>query len=115
MRRPAAAPQLYPSAGTGDQAITDWTSRRNLRQALDALTEAGFPAGPVHNATSIVEEPRYLARGTVQEFEVFIDEQVQRVRFPGRSRPAQQSRQSSGSARNWRAHRQAARRNAPHR
>lgn len=63
--------------------IAEWTRSRPLAQAQQELDEAGVPAGPVYDAASIAEDPHYLDRGMVQEQVVVVEDEPQKVRFPG--------------------------------
>jgi crotonobetainyl-CoA:carnitine CoA-transferase CaiB-like acyl-CoA transferase len=48
-----------------DAHITQWTSQRKMREAHDALTAAGVPAGPVLSVEEIARDPHALARGAI--------------------------------------------------
>ena len=45
-----------------DAAISEWTSTRNLNQALHALESAHVPAGRIYSVADIVNDPHYAAR-----------------------------------------------------
>lgn len=63
--------------------IREFTMSMPLKQVLDALGDAGVPAGPVYDAPSIAEDEHYLAREMIQSHEVTIDGEPEQVRFPG--------------------------------
>lgn len=63
--------------------IRDFTTSMPLKQVLDALGDAGVPAGPVYDAPSIAEDEHYLARDMIQTHDVRIDGEPEPVRFPG--------------------------------
>lgn len=48
-----------------DGIIAAWTSRRRLEELVEALAEAGVPAGPVHSARDVAADPHFRERGTV--------------------------------------------------
>ncbi|WBL19453.1 CaiB/BaiF CoA transferase family protein [Citricoccus sp. NR2] len=64
-------------------AITEWTSARDLKEVLDALNEAGVPAGPVYDAPSLAEDEHYLARNMIEVHDVVVEDQPEPIRFPG--------------------------------
>jgi crotonobetainyl-CoA:carnitine CoA-transferase CaiB-like acyl-CoA transferase len=49
-----------------DEAITQWTSRRELKQVLDVLNHADVPSGRIYTAADIHEDPHYRARGMIE-------------------------------------------------
>ncbi len=53
-----------------DAAIGDWTGRHSADAVLQALEDAGVPAGQIYQASDIADDPQYLARGMVQRFDV---------------------------------------------
>jgi formyl-CoA transferase len=53
-----------------DAAIGDWTGRHSADAVLQALEDAGVPAGQIYQASDIAGDPQYLARGMVQRFDV---------------------------------------------
>jgi len=48
-----------------DQIIGQWAAGRTVEQALQALDEAGVPAGKIYSAKDIAEDPHYAAREMV--------------------------------------------------
>ncbi|MBN6038922.1 CaiB/BaiF CoA-transferase family protein [Amycolatopsis sp. 195334CR] len=66
-----------------DEAITAWTSRHTAAEAVRILSEAGVPAGPVHDAHAIAADEHYRARGMVRPFQVTVDGEPEDIRFPG--------------------------------
>jgi formyl-CoA transferase len=67
----AADPELAHNIGRVkrvqelDQIIGQWAAGRTVDQALQALDEAGVPAGKIYSAKDIAEDPHYAARGMV--------------------------------------------------
>lgn len=45
-----------------DAAITNWTQRHTIGEALEVLDAAGVPAGRIYSVADIVDDPHYLAR-----------------------------------------------------
>jgi crotonobetainyl-CoA:carnitine CoA-transferase CaiB-like acyl-CoA transferase len=45
-----------------DAAISEWTLRHTIAEALDALDVAGVPAGRIYSVADIVDDPHYRAR-----------------------------------------------------
>ena len=67
-----------------DKAITDWTARHTLAEAVAIMEEAGVPAGPIFDAADIAQDPHFQARAMLEEHSVAIDEGEQKhVLFPG--------------------------------
>lgn len=67
-----------------DSAISEWTSQRTAAEALDALENAGVPAGRIHTASDIVQDPQFASRDMIQYFDVSTgDEEIKDVGFPG--------------------------------
>ncbi len=52
-----------------DARISEWTKQRTGDEILEAMREAGVPAGKVFTAADMVEDPHYAARGNVVEVE----------------------------------------------
>jgi succinyl-CoA--D-citramalate CoA-transferase len=52
-----------------DARISDWTKQRTGDEVLEAMREAGVPAGKVFTAADMVEDPHYAARENVIEVE----------------------------------------------
>jgi succinyl-CoA--D-citramalate CoA-transferase len=52
-----------------DAMISEWTKRRTGEEILEAMREAGVPAGKVFTAKDMVEDEHYAARGNVVEVE----------------------------------------------
>jgi formyl-CoA transferase len=72
----ADAPGLTTNAGRWsrrdelDAAIGAWTRTRSRQDSLDALEQAGIPAGPIYTAADICTDPQYVARDMIQYLEV---------------------------------------------
>ena len=67
-----------------DGVIGDWTSHHTLDEVLEMMNEAGVPAGPIYDASDIVNDPHYRARAMIEEHEVsIVPGERNRVRFPG--------------------------------
>ena len=45
-----------------DAAISEWTRRHTIEEALDALEAAGVPAGRIYSVADIINDPHYSAR-----------------------------------------------------
>lgn len=52
-----------------DALISDWTRERTVGEVLEAMDEAGVPAGKVFTARDMVEDPHYVARENVVRVE----------------------------------------------
>ena len=52
-----------------DDRIAQWTRERNLADILEALENAGVPAGPVNTAQDVARDPHFRERETVVEVE----------------------------------------------
>lgn len=50
-----------------DEAISAWSSQRSMDEALEALAQAGVPAGKIFTIKDIVEDEQYRARDMIQE------------------------------------------------
>jgi formyl-CoA transferase len=50
-----------------DQAISEWTSKRDQKQVLDEMEKAEVPAGRIYTAADIAADPHYAARGMIQQ------------------------------------------------
>ena len=50
-----------------DQAIAEWTSKRDQTQVLDEMEKAEVPAGRIYTAADIAADPHYAARGMIQQ------------------------------------------------
>lgn len=66
-----------------DDAITAWASTCDIDEAVEALSVAGVPAGPVLDARGIARDVHYEARDMFQKEKVNIDGEKKEVRFPG--------------------------------
>lgn len=67
-----------------DDAIAAWTAQRTMDEAMVAMVAADVPAGPIYDATDIVADPHFAARGMVETHQLAIgDAAPQPVRFPG--------------------------------
>ena len=49
-----------------DALLADWTRTQTAESLLATLVDHGVPAGRVHTAPDMVQDPHYLARGMVQ-------------------------------------------------
>ena len=67
-----------------DGIIADWTSRHTLDRVMEAMIEAGVPAGPIYDAADIMNDPHFSARAMLEDHEVSIEPgERASVRFPG--------------------------------
>ncbi|MBE2999404.1 CoA transferase [Nocardiopsis sp. HNM0947] len=66
-----------------DRAVAAWAARHTAPEAVDLLSGAGVPAGPLHDARSITEDEHYRDRGMLLPFDVEVDGAPEQVRFPG--------------------------------
>ncbi|GAB2737515.1 CoA transferase [Salinifilum aidingensis] len=66
-----------------DGAVSAWTSQRTTAEAVELLSAAGVPAGPVHDARAIAEDQHYRDRGMLHPMKIAIDGEPEEVRFPG--------------------------------
>jgi formyl-CoA transferase len=69
----ASNPALSDNAGRVthvagiDDAIGQWTAKRNVDEVLAVLDAAGVPAGRIYTVADIAADPHYQARGMLQE------------------------------------------------
>jgi formyl-CoA transferase len=49
-----------------DAAIGAWTAQRPVAEVLEALDQAGVPAGRIYTVADIAADPHYQARGMLQ-------------------------------------------------
>ena len=67
-----------------DDIISDWTSQHTLDEVMEAMIEAGVPAGPIYDAADIMNDPHFRARAMIEDHEVSIEPGERSiVRFPG--------------------------------
>jgi len=67
-----------------DGVIANWTSQHTLDEVMEAMNEAGVPAGPIYDAADIMNDPHYNARNMIEDHEVSIAPgERNTVRFPG--------------------------------
>lgn len=67
-----------------DQAIAEWTSRRELDEVVRRLERSGVPVGPIYTAAEILQDPHYAARDMLVRHEVEVEPgEVREVTFPG--------------------------------
>ena len=67
-----------------DGSISDWTSQHTLDEVMEAMIEAGVPAGPIYDAADIMNDPHFSARAMIEDHEVSIEPGERSiVRFPG--------------------------------
>jgi len=50
-----------------DAAISQWTSKKDQKEVLDAMEKAEVPAGRIYSAADIAADPHFAARGMIQE------------------------------------------------
>jgi succinyl-CoA---D-citramalate CoA-transferase len=63
-----------------DEAITEWTSRHDLKEVLETLEKAAVPSGRIYTAADIHADPHYRARQMIQPYSL-PDGRV--IDFPG--------------------------------
>ncbi len=66
-----------------NDAVSAWTCQRTAAEAVDLLSAAGVPAGPVHDARTIADDEHYRARDMLHPLKVAVDDEPEEVRFPG--------------------------------
>ncbi len=49
-----------------DDAISAWTSRQTLEQALDEMSRAQVPSGKIYSAADMVDDPQFAARAMIE-------------------------------------------------
>jgi formyl-CoA transferase len=49
-----------------DQAISAWTSNKNLNEILEVMEKAEVPAGRIYSAADIAADPHFQARGMIE-------------------------------------------------
>ncbi|MGI6877785.1 CaiB/BaiF CoA transferase family protein [Microbacterium sp. gxy059] len=83
-------PDLQTNAGRWarrdelDEAIGAWCAERSVEEALEALDDAGVPAGPIYTAEDLVADEQLAARNMVQRLDVSTGEEtIEQVAFPG--------------------------------
>ena len=52
-----------------DDMISEWTGQRTVEEVLEAMKEAGVPAGKLFTAEDMLSDEQYAARGSVVEVE----------------------------------------------
>ncbi len=50
-----------------DQVIGGWCAKHDLVHVLEVLAKAGVPSGKIYDASDIVNDPHYLARGMIEQ------------------------------------------------
>jgi crotonobetainyl-CoA:carnitine CoA-transferase CaiB-like acyl-CoA transferase len=50
-----------------DEAIAAWTRGRKSADALEILSDADVPSGPIYSAAEMLADPHYQARGVFEE------------------------------------------------
>jgi crotonobetainyl-CoA:carnitine CoA-transferase CaiB-like acyl-CoA transferase len=69
----ASDPKLASNAGRAehadllDEAINTYTGQHCLEDVLNAMNEAGVPAGKIYDAADIAHDPHYQARGMIMD------------------------------------------------
>ena len=53
-----------------DQVLSEWCSQHSLAQALDILEQKRVPCGPVYDATDMMNDPHFNARGLFEQVEI---------------------------------------------
>lgn len=66
-----------------DEAIATWTSRHTAPEAVELLSAAGVPVGPVYDARAIAADEHYRARDMLRPLKVVVDGEPEEIRFPG--------------------------------
>ena len=56
-----------PRTAELDSAIAGWTAQRDLDQVLGVLERADVPCGKVYDASDVVQDAHYLARGMIEQ------------------------------------------------
>jgi crotonobetainyl-CoA:carnitine CoA-transferase CaiB-like acyl-CoA transferase len=85
----AGDPRLAENAGRVahqdelDAVIGDWVAQRTQAQAIDELSAAGVPSGPIYSVEEIAADPHFAERGMLERHEVRIGDEVRAARFPG--------------------------------
>jgi formyl-CoA transferase len=86
----AGDPRLADNAGRVahqdelDAVIGDWVASRTQAAAIDELSAAGVPSGPIYSVEEIVADPHFAERGMLERHEVRIaDDDLRTARFPG--------------------------------
>ncbi len=50
-----------------DEVIGDWCAQHDLTRVLEVLAKADVPSGKIYDASDIVNDPHYLARGMIEQ------------------------------------------------
>jgi formyl-CoA transferase len=50
-----------------DQAIAEWTAKRDQQEVLNEMQEAEVPAGRIYSAADIAADPHFAARGMIRD------------------------------------------------
>jgi formyl-CoA transferase len=67
-----------------DAVIGGWVAQRTQAEAIDELSAAGVPSGPIYSVEEIVNDPHFAERGMLERHEVRIgDDDLRTARFPG--------------------------------
>jgi len=66
-----------------DEAISQWTAVHSVAEVMEAMVAANVPAGPIYSVDDMVGDPHFLAREMLLERDVRIEDNVERVTFPG--------------------------------
>jgi crotonobetainyl-CoA:carnitine CoA-transferase CaiB-like acyl-CoA transferase len=53
-----------------DEAISRWTRQRTAAEAIQALTAARVPSGPIYSAAEMLSDEQYRARGVYEEVQL---------------------------------------------
>lgn len=73
-----------PRSAEIDDAIGAWTSRHTLTEVIDALAQAGCPAGPIYSAADILADAHFRERDMLLAQEVELGDGSRGVlSFPG--------------------------------
>lgn len=67
-----------------DTVIGEWIAARTQAQAIDELSAASVPSGPIYSVEEIVDDPHFAERGMLERHEVRVGENdVRTARFAG--------------------------------
>jgi len=66
-----------------NEAISDWTRTQTVEEAMEVMTGAHVPAGPIYSVAELVDDPHFRARGMFLERDVRIEDGEEPIIFPG--------------------------------
>lgn len=67
-----------------DEAIRQWTRKRNSPEALKILSDSDVPSGPIYSAAEMLADPHYRARRVFEDADLGGGEQVKLPRLAPR-------------------------------